>query len=154
MTRRSETPKPKKVPNLSPSVQSGLHSLVTFAAPIICQMLGLPKKSSHDTLYDAILQVLQMNKLSPEHLLAQFFEKEVLADYAGEVCGLGMTGNVAVLAGRIGKAWGNPRFVPIGEEAEEEEVEEEEATAVEEEEEESEKPAKRAKANPEEGVEC
>lgn len=95
---------------LPASVRRGLASFVVGNEAVITAMLGSEATGRSDTdLVDRLAQVMAVNSLSCEMMLARFFDASVLADYA-EKLGKSGKGPAATLAARIAKEWQRPDF--------------------------------------------
>ena len=73
-------------------------------------MLGAEATGRADaTLVDKLAQVMAMNRLSHEQLLARFFDASVLGDYCRRI-DKSDKGAAATLAERIAREWSKPSF--------------------------------------------
>jgi hypothetical protein len=109
MSRRSRREKPKKTADSLPdSVKRGLTSLIHGNETVISGMLDVAPDSD---LMGALIDVLAVNSLSAEGLLAQWFSAPMLSAYAASI-GKSPKGNEITLAARIASAWASPSFQP------------------------------------------
>ena len=109
MSRRSRREKPKKTADSLPvSVKRGLASLIHGNETVISGMLDMAPESD---LLGALIDVLAVNSLSAEGLLAQWFSAPMLSAYAASI-GKSPKGNEITLAARIASAWASPSFQP------------------------------------------
>lgn len=104
-TRRRRAPKRAAV---SPAVRSGLESLAAGNEATIAAMLD-KDVATPDGCADALEEVMGVNAISAEQLLARFFSAELLSAYASGALGVSGNGNEAILAARIASAWAKPR---------------------------------------------
>ena len=95
---------------LPANVRRGLSSFCTGNDAIISAMLGGEATGRSDsTVVDKLAQVMAVNSLSAEQMLARFFDASVLAEYC-ERLGKSSNGPAATLAARIAKEWAQPDF--------------------------------------------
>ncbi len=86
-------------------------------------MLGAESNGRADcTLVDKLAQVMAVNTLTPEQMLARFFDAGTLGEYCARL-GKSDKGAIATLAARIAKEWSRPEFGQGIEEEEEEAAE-------------------------------
>ena len=112
MSRRSSRAKPQRTADSLPdSVKRGLTSLITGNEAVVAGMLDMAPDSDLSALLGALIDVLAVNSLSAEGLLAQWFSAPVLSVYA-ESIGKSPKGNEITLAARIASAWASPSFQP------------------------------------------
>lgn len=112
MSRRSGRAKPQKTAaSLPDSVKRGLSSLISGNEAVVAGMLDAARDSD---LLAALIDVLAVNSLSPEGLLAQWFSAPMLSSYAASI-GKSPKGNEITLAARIASAWAKPSFQPPAE---------------------------------------
>jgi hypothetical protein len=96
---------------LPPNIRSGLASICEGNEALIKQMLGAEATGRADaTLTDQLAQVMAVNSLSAEMMLARFFDASVLSSYASARLGKSGTGSAATLAARIAREWSKPTF--------------------------------------------
>jgi len=92
------------VADLSTELRQGLFSFVDKNQDNVTDALGVSGKSVEE-LVGLLVDVLGVNRLSVEQLLARFFSKEVLSEYAENVLGKSGKGSESTLADRIGREW-------------------------------------------------
>ena len=119
-SRRSTT---KRAQTLLPGVTSGLSSLIEGNESTIASMLSIalpddddPKSKSEQKnklLLEALIDVMTMNNLSAEALLARFFHTKMLSEYCTKRLGVSGKGNEATLAARIAGKWTKPDFLTL-----------------------------------------
>mmetsp|Transcript_64180 Transcript_64180/g.126060 ORF Transcript_64180/g.126060 Transcript_64180/m.126060 type:complete len:253 (-) Transcript_64180:385-1143(-) len=108
MSRRSRgTP---KLADVAPSVLTGLESLVERNEDMIRSMLDAEASSD---LVVKLREVMGVNSLGVEMLLARFFSSAALSKYCVQCMGASGKGSESVLAARIAKAWNKPSFVAL-----------------------------------------
>lgn len=92
------------------NIRSGLKSICVGNEALITAMLGAEKNGRQDsTLHEKLAQVMAVNSLSPEQMLARFFDTGMLGEYCMRL-GKSDKGAVATLAARIAKEWSRPDF--------------------------------------------
>lgn len=112
MSRRSAREKPQKTADSLPdNVKRGLSSIIAGNEAVISGMLDIAADSD---LLGALVDVLAVNSLSAEGLLAQWFSAALLSAYASAI-GKSPKGNEITLAARIAAAWARPDFQPPAE---------------------------------------
>ena len=62
------------------------------------------------SIVDQLKQVMSVNHLNPEQMLARFFDAAVLGTYCSTRLGKSDKGSAATLAGRIAREWARPDF--------------------------------------------
>jgi hypothetical protein len=108
MSRRSNREK-KRAPGVAPSIQAGLKSFTEGNEALLEEMLA---ESSGKTPLEKLLNCMHVNSLSAEMVLARFFDKSVLSEYAVLRLGKSGKGSASTLAARIAGEWAKPSFVP------------------------------------------
>jgi hypothetical protein len=112
MSRRSAREKPQKTAaSLPDNVKRGLSSIIAGNEAVISGMLDIAADSD---LFGALVDVLAVNSLSAEGLLAQWFSAPLLSAYASAI-GKSPKGNEIALAARIAAAWARSDFQPPAE---------------------------------------
>lgn len=96
---------------IAANVRRGLESFIAAGnEAVITQMLGAEATGrSENSLVDKLVQVMHVNSLNHEMLLARFFDSSVLAAYCNRL-GQSDKGSAATLAARIAKEWSRPDF--------------------------------------------
>jgi hypothetical protein len=112
--RRMASSRPRRAASqpaaLSANIQRGLASICEGNEDVITQMLGAEATGRSDTkLTDKLAQVMAVNSLSAELMLARFFDASVLGAYCVRL-GKSDKGPAATLAARIAKEWQRPDF--------------------------------------------
>lgn len=110
MSRRTtRTPAPRAT-GPSDSVQRGLASLCEFDRRTVIRMISMNGSGALDGY---LRNILVVNNITAEQLLARFFDKSFLGSYCEQRLGLSSKGDAPVLAARIARAWAKPSFAPI-----------------------------------------
>lgn len=76
----------------------------------VVRAMGVEEDGDGGDLVDALLDVLRVNALSHEMLLARFFDASALSSYCEGVLGKSGKGSAATLAERIAREWSKPGF--------------------------------------------
>ena len=95
MSRRSSRRAPLKQQAIPPSVLTGLTTLVEGNEATIASMMSLDAGSGGDALVGALVDVMGVNALSAEALLARFFDTSLLGAYCADRLGKSGKGNAA-----------------------------------------------------------
>ena len=97
-------------PTLPANIRRGLESICVGNETLITTMLGAEANGRGDgTLVDKLAQVMAVNTLSAEQMLARFFDAGTLGAYCAHL-GKSDKGAVATLAARIAREWSHPDF--------------------------------------------
>ena len=82
---------------------------------LVTRMLGAEATGHGDKmLAEKLAQVMAVNSLSHEMMLARFFDASVLGIYCKEQLGKSGKGSAATLAARIAREWSRPDFLSDG----------------------------------------
>ena len=105
MSSRRRTPKRKPV---AASVRAGLEDLASGNVAAIASMLDKELKDEA-AVADALEEVMGVNSISAEQLLASYFEADMLSAYSSSL-GKSGKGSAATLAARVAGEWAKPSF--------------------------------------------
>lgn len=103
---RRSAPAAASVPD---NVRRGLASFVNGNEDVV-RAMGVEEDGDGGDLVDALLDVMRVNALSHEMLLARFFDASALSSYCEGVLGKSGKGSAATLAERIAREWSKPGF--------------------------------------------
>lgn len=92
------------------NILAGLKTFVEGNERDIASMLDADLKSSCSDLVNSLADVMRVNALQPEGLLARFFDDGMLSRYLTVVLQKSGKGNTATLASRIDREWQRPTF--------------------------------------------
>ena len=96
---------------LPANIQRGLASICEGNEELITQMLGAEANGrGESTITEKLAQVMAVNSLSHEQMLARFFDASVLGVYCVRRLGKSDKGSAGTLAARIAKEWSRPDF--------------------------------------------
>ena len=124
MSTRRRAPKRKPV---AASVRAGLEDLASGNVAAIASMLDKELKDAA-AVADALEEVMGVNSISAEQLLASYFEADMLSAYSSSL-GKSGKGSAATLAARVAGEWAKPSFKAKRAKAEAEESDDDFAAA-------------------------
>ncbi len=112
--RRPSRARKAAITELTSSQAAGLHALVEDNASDLTTMLSMDSEAAHDhaLLVTKLREVMGVNALTCEALLARFFSAESLSAFCTNRMGVSGKGGVPVLAARIARALDKPGFKP------------------------------------------
>ena len=102
--RRSSRKRSAPTAKVAPSVALGLTDFCNDNSETIASMLSLTL-SPTTSLVNELLQIMGINSLNVEQLLARFFSQKLLSMYCTKKLNLSGKGSESILAARISKAW-------------------------------------------------
>lgn len=124
MSSRRRAPKRKPV---AASVRAGLEDLAAGNVAAIASMLD-KELADEAAVADALEEVMGVNSISAEQLLASYFEADMLSAYSSSL-GKSGKGSAATLAARVAAEWAKPSFKAKRAKAEAEESDDDFAAA-------------------------